>query len=135
QAEFKSKMNLKTSLEKDLKHEKEEFSIIEQKIYKQREIFKWEGFHPEEPNLFKEKQEEADLLEKQIEIKEKQLNKEREAENNTRKKVEKYKQELYKIEREVEVKQAQIKTNLSNLKQLKVDDYSDRREEELAHLS
>ncbi len=134
-AEFKSKMNLKASLEKDLKQEKEEVSAIEQKVNKQRDGFKWEGFHPENPDAFRAKQEEADQLEKQIEIKEKQLNKDREAEIITRRKVEKYKQELNKIEREEEAKQAQIKTNKSNLTRLKVEDYSDRGAEELAHLS
>ena len=113
---------LKTK-EIDFEREKSDFLEIKAQIEVHNAMFSWTDFDATNPEHFKNCKKESLEIEKQLERKNNQFENLRKLVETSRKNIEIYRNELEKIRVEAGGKQAQMDTNMSNIRVLKFDNY------------
>jgi len=113
---FERLTDRKSLLQNDLKQEESQLKEIEEHIHAHHKLFEWKEFDAQKPELFREKQQESLLVERQIEEQNKQLEAIRATIENQRMSIERYKKALEEFTLELTAKKSEIEANEKNIK-------------------
>jgi exonuclease SbcC len=110
----------------ELKSEQDEKAAIQAQLEDHLGAFKWKNFNPKKPGEFREKRDQAIQIEREIEEKNEDLEELRKSKEEVQNNVEQEQHNLNQLKSEVSAKQAEKKSNLSNIINLKFEDFEDR---------
>lgn len=113
---FERLTDRKSLLQNDLKQEESQLKEIEEHIHAHHKLFEWKEFDAQKPELFREKQQESLLVERQIEEQNKQLEAIRATIENQRMSIERYKKALEEFTLELIAKKSEVEANEKNIK-------------------
>src|SRR5690625_828866 len=124
-------LNEKRIFDEQLVAEQNSIQLIEKRMKEHRSKFRWENFDPDNPEEFKKKVEQAGVLNRRIDVIEKEVREKRKELEENLKNLHEYQELLQKIQLQMVESKSRYETVQSHLKKLKFEDFVDHSQEEI----